>query len=473
MNFIRSKLVFTIIMLLTLVVLSSLLFMRFLGEIDKFAQLQQALIQQQAEQTSRSIDEHVLHLRNHMAAISLDDLWLEDLSQFENLVTIQESLADRLKLYFPQMHAYVIANSHGDQIGGDFDFYISDVCQADINSLASIFKPDVEYFDYEPYIHPKPGAYHFDIMIPVYAKQRELIFFMSFDAEILRKVVDEHVISEHQSFLLREDVKGLIEVSENHVRDKLTRENKLSDEEMARIGASVDVPNSLWQVVVVKNPEVYEAFKDQKMIDSMILFFILTAFWFAVFWLGMTHQNRQVRLVSQLSHLSMHDELTGVANRRKLMDEIKYAIDNGRFMHTYSALVYMDLNDFKEINDRCGHDVGDAILVGFANRLQHLTRSDDLVARLGGDEFVILLNKLGGTVDVAGTVLEDTLARFRDNLEKPYLLEAGEFTCAPSIGWVIIDGEISKPADLLMFADQQMYADKQRTKHEPSSDDTT
>lgn len=160
----------------------------------------------------------------------------------------------------------------------------------------------------------------------------------------------------------------------------------------------------------------------------------------------------------------MHDELTGVANRRKLMDEIKYALDNGRYIHTYSALVYMDLNDFKEVNDQYGHEVGDAILVGFANRLLHLTRSDDVVARLGGDEFVILLSKLGGSVDVVTTVLEDTLSRFRDNLEKPYQLEEGQFVCEPSIGWVIIDGKVNKPSDLLMFADQKMYADKQRTK---------
>ncbi len=240
---------------------------------------------------------------------------------------------------------------------------------------------------------------------------------------------------------------------------------------MQRIGYKSEVPTSRWQVAVVKNPEVYSRYEIQKQKDSLVLFLTLLAFWAAVFWLGVHQQNRQVRLVSKLSHLSLHDELTGLANRRKLMDEIECAVDESRFVQSYSAIVYMDLNGFKAINDDYGHEVGDAILVGFANRLQHLTRSEDIVARLGGDEFIILLTKMGGSVEIASTVLEDTISRFRENLKKPYQLKDDQFVCEPSIGSIIIDGNVSKPSDLLMFADEKMYADKQRIKGAESSDD--
>ncbi|MDX1352841.1 MAG: hypothetical protein R3254_07505, partial [Thiomicrorhabdus sp.] len=101
MLLLRSKWVFILLMALILIILSSLLWLRYDAELKQFSQLQGTLMQQQATQTSKSLSSNINHIRSQMAAISLDHSWLEDLGQFENLLTVQESMGDRLKLYFP------------------------------------------------------------------------------------------------------------------------------------------------------------------------------------------------------------------------------------------------------------------------------------------------------------------------------------------------------------------------------------
>ena len=440
---------------------------RYQTELARYDQLQQALMEQQAEQTARRIDAELNHIRNQMAAISLDNLWLQDLTRFEQVIDIQEALGERLKLYFPRMHAYVIANSHGEQIGGDIDFFVADICQRDIDHLATMFRPEVDYFDYRPYIHAKPHAYHFDVMIPVYAKGRELIFFMSFDAEILRRILANHQVSEHPSYLLRTDVDGLIEVSAEQVRDQFKRDIKLSQAEWQWIGANALVPASRWEVVVVKNQHINNAFKSKLQVDSLVIFGVLLLFWSAVFWLGLHHQNRQVRLVSKLNHLSTHDELTGLSNRRQVEREIQYAIDDVRSLHCCSVVLYMDLNGFKAVNDDHGHDIGDEVLKRFGQRLQSLTRKNDLVGRIGGDEFVVVLHQLCEPEDEeVNRILTETLDRFRKVLNRPYHINDLSLYCPPSIGVEVIDASTSDPLTVLAEADAKMYADKARFKSE-------
>lgn len=469
MSLIQSKIAFSVVMMIMLAVLTSLLWMRYDSEIKQFKALQLTLMQQQAEQSAKSIDSRLAHIRNQMAAISLDDLWLTNLSHFENKVTLQESLGDRLKLYFPKMYNYVISDSHGHQIGGDIEFLVGDICQADINQMATMFKPDVDYFDYQPYIHPKPDAYHFDVMIPVYAKGQELIFFMSFKPDLLIRILANHIISDHETYLLRTDVPGLIEVTTTQVRDQLQRPIKLTDEELQRIGVTEVVPYSRWQVVVVENPQVIGEFKYAKQVEALTLFLIMFAFWGAVVWLGLHYESRRVRLVSQLNHMSLHDELTGLANRRKLVNEIKYSLDDAQYLGLYAAVIYMDLNGFKEVNDTYGHEQGDAVLVEFGRRLKGLIRSEDVVARLGGDEFVVLLNKLGKDQEKVELVLNETVKRFRQNLDGKYLLHGLEVYCPPSIGVEVIKDEKVTPVDILKRADDKMYRDKKRIKSENAS----
>ncbi len=472
MSLIKSRFVFVLIMLMILFVLSVLIWLRYDSSVKQFEALQLTLMEQQAEQAAKSIDEIVSHIRHQMSAISLDGLWLHDINLFSKDITVQESLANKFRLYFPKMHSYVITNAHGEQIGGDYDFFIEKVCQQDIEHVASMFHPEVDYFEYEPYIHPKAEAYHFDVMMPVYVKNREMIFFMSFSAELLRKTLSEHMISSHEMYLVRRDVPDLIEVSSEAVRDKLTRPFQLSQTELSKIKVAVDVPHTKWQVVVVENESVLEEYQRAHLMEMIGIFVVLALFWTSVLWLGLQHEMSRGRLLSKLNYISHHDDLTGLANRRKLLSEIKYAIDDARYRGSLSALIFLDLNDFKEINDCHGHEVGDAVLIACAKRLSELTRSGDLVARLGGDEFVVLLSDLSSSPDKAQKVVTETVRRFRQNLCQGYMVSQVHARCQPSIGVQLITKEDMDAVKLLKKADKKMYEDKQRIKKSSDADET-
>lgn len=433
--------------------------LRYDSSVKQFTQLQHTLMQQQANQSSREISLQINHIRNQMAAISLDHSWLSDLSKFSQLVTIQESMRDRLKLYFPTMYAYSIASDTGDHLGGDVDLFIGDVCEADIKHVASMFDPDVAYFEYQPYLHSKADAYHFDVMMPIFAHGKKLVFFMSFKADILSRILKEHLISQHYSFLVRKDIPDLIEVSPQGVRNTLKRDIKLNVNELDNIAATSAVPHTRWNVVVVENKSVIEGFKKDNFTETAVTFVVLFLFWSTVLWFGLHTQSRQTRLFSKLSYESHHDVLTGLPNRRKLIKELNYALDDVRHLKCCSAILYMDLNGFKEINDEYGHDFGDALLKAFSHRLSELTRQQDLVARMGGDEFVVLLNNLGCSKETAEVALSEAVIRFKKCLHEPYLIDEVNLLCNPSIGSILIDGEHSAEA-MLTLADKKMYQEK-------------
>jgi len=463
-NLIKSRIIFSLAMFTILLVLMASLWLRYDTSVKQFETLQSTLMQRQAEQAAKAINETVSYIRNQMSAISVDELWLNDFERFTSDVKVQENLARKFKLFFPKMFSYVLANAHGNPIGGDYDFFIEQSCQNDIDHVATMFAPDVDYFEYEPYIHPKTEAYHFDVMMPVFVKNREMIFFMSFSAKLLSDRLAEERISEHSMFLLRKDVPGLIEVSTEGVRDQLKREIKLSASELASVYASVDVPHSRWKVVVLENSELVDKFKQHHLTDMIITMLVLFLFWGSVFWLGLQHEISRGRLVSHLNHMSHHDELTGLANRRKLLAELKYAIDDVRYRGELSALIFLDLNDFKQVNDEYGHKVGDEVLLECAKRLQKLTRSGDVVARLGGDEFVILLNNLGLSRGKALQIVDETVQRLRKQLSHDYRTSGAFLKCHPSLGMILVTAKDQDAVSLLKDADEKMYQDKVRVK---------
>jgi diguanylate cyclase len=151
-----------------------------------------------------------------------------------------------------------------------------------------------------------------------------------------------------------------------------------------------------------------------------------------------------------------HDQLTGLANRAAFLDELALAQRNSRLRHRSCAVLFCDLDDFKVINDALGHDVGDAVLVGVAERLRLLVRAEDSVARLGGDEFVIACPALDDLDDAV------TLAhRIVDACHEPFLIGETAHHVSVSIGVVMMEaGDALEPESMLRDADLAMYAAK-------------
>jgi diguanylate cyclase (GGDEF)-like protein len=158
----------------------------------------------------------------------------------------------------------------------------------------------------------------------------------------------------------------------------------------------------------------------------------------------------------RLRHQALHDALTGLANRTLFQERMQAACDAAG-AHRLAVLL-IDLDDFKSINDSLGHGVGDAVLEVAAARLRQCTRDSDTVARLGGDEFAVLLE--GIQAGEAAEIAERILAA----LAQPVVLDGHRLETHASIGVVEVDGDGRAPAELLRCADVAMYAAKARGK---------
>lgn len=157
-----------------------------------------------------------------------------------------------------------------------------------------------------------------------------------------------------------------------------------------------------------------------------------------------------------LTHRATHDPLTGLANRAALMEHLTASFGAGSTRRNRNeGLLFIDIDDFKEVNDSLGHERGDALLVQLAARLKACVRSDDMVARLGGDEFAIVVLD-----DDAGSVTAGIAERIHEALRAPFFVGEDRLTVTASMGAVQRRPDTSDAAELLRQADFAMYLAK-------------
>ena len=171
----------------------------------------------------------------------------------------------------------------------------------------------------------------------------------------------------------------------------------------------------------------------------------------------------------QVRQLAFHDPLTGLPNRRLLGDRLSLALATARRNCRYGALIFLDLDNFKPLNDAHGHKAGDALLVEAAVRISRCVRETDTVARFGGDEFVVMISELDSGHDESATSASLIAEKIRVTLAQPYRLTVKledemettlEHHCTASIGLALFDGNDANQDDLLKAADMAMYQAK-------------
>ncbi|MBM7060864.1 PAS domain S-box protein [Pseudomonas sp. UL073] len=166
------------------------------------------------------------------------------------------------------------------------------------------------------------------------------------------------------------------------------------------------------------------------------------------------------RAQEQIQHLAYHDPLTNLPNRALLMDRLTQQIALMQRHDLRGALLFLDLDRFKHINDSLGHPTGDAVLKMVTARLEASVRLEDTVARLGGDEFVILLSGLEGKRSQVTRHARQVADKLRKLLAEPMLLDGHRLQVTPSIGIALIPDHGDTPADLLKRADIALYRAK-------------
>jgi diguanylate cyclase (GGDEF)-like protein len=161
-----------------------------------------------------------------------------------------------------------------------------------------------------------------------------------------------------------------------------------------------------------------------------------------------------------LTALALHDPLTGLPNRRLLMDRLGLSVAHARRNQHAMAVLYLDLDNFKSINDTLGHDAGDALLSIVASRLTSAVRAEDTVARLGGDEFVIALGAIGDADAVASLA-----SKIIDTMAQPFNIHGSIASMTASIGVGIYPMHGENAEDLVKSADVALYDAKRSGKN--------
>ena len=175
------------------------------------------------------------------------------------------------------------------------------------------------------------------------------------------------------------------------------------------------------------------------------------------------------KMEEEIRNMAYFDPLTALPNRRMLIDRLQHAMAGGARSGHYGALIYLDLDNFKPLNDTHGHAAGDLLLIEVAQRLLGCVRQTDTVARTGGDEFVVVLNDLSTDADTAAAECQRISAKILAALSAPYVLslthgaspaQVVEHHCSASVGATLFKGEALYWQDLMKKADAAMYQAK-------------
>jgi diguanylate cyclase (GGDEF)-like protein len=163
----------------------------------------------------------------------------------------------------------------------------------------------------------------------------------------------------------------------------------------------------------------------------------------------------------KILHLAFYDALTELPNRRLLQDRISLALTASTRSQKYGAILFLDMDRFKALNDMLGHDYGDLLLIDVAQRILCCVREADTVARLGGDEFVVLIEDVDGQVEEASQKVALIAEKIRASLATAYQLKEYEYHSSPSIGVNLYRGHEESVDTLLKRADMAMYQAKE------------
>ena len=184
---------------------------------------------------------------------------------------------------------------------------------------------------------------------------------------------------------------------------------------------------------------------------------------------GISHDITELKEAEdKISSLAFYDPLTRLPNRRLLLDRLKMMIARCQRSKLYSALLFIDLDHFKDINDTRGHSVGDELLKAVAARLLDHIRKIDTAARLGGDEFVVVIGEISGEQSITVRIAEEIAEKLRSALSEPYLLESKTESvsrqpnlhyCSASIGICVFSNRLEED-EVLRQADMAMYQSK-------------
>lgn len=372
-------------------------------------------------------------------------------------------LGAQVQDYFPDYFTYTVMDARGEPLVEDFGSLVGELCLNDLRTF-------LETGQQRPRIHPHSEVYHFDVLAPLGPNSEQGLFFISFHADILGRVLNAIQHPGHQLLLLYPEAGDLIEVTADGARIKWNRDDyRLSTQEQTRILHRHPIPDSVWEIIDLRSPELFEDHRKSLLVQSLLILLVFMIINLVM--LFHMHRAEGLRRAAEetIRKMAYYDDLTGLPNRRLLKERLQQAMTASHRQGLYGAIMFMDMDNFKVLNDTHGHELGDQLLREVASRIRGCLRAVDTVARFGGDEFVVLLEELDA--DRIASMAKARLVgeRILAGLAEPYRLsslgaDGGEIRvehrCTSSIGVVLFLGGEFAQEDILKWADAAMYRAK-------------
>ena len=414
---------------------------------------------------------------------------LQEIVILEDKSIVFDELMARLSNHFPDRQAFALADQNGFIVVDDRGDILGQQCIDDIKHYAK------DHNNVALQLHPDQGAGHIDIMVPWLLKNGESgVFLMSYAPSFITEALNSNQVLGHDILITSIQDSALIKIVSSTQKRHRRPNQYLNDAELERVNFSAQIPGTNWSLVDIFDKNLLAIQRDNifsQSTFSFILFCLLTAVLLHIAkkeeWrrqlaesdlkelnetLEETVETRTQDLLlvneeliaenterktaeEKLARIARFDSLTELPNRLLLNERLQQAYVIAKRHNQKYALLFLDIDHFKHINDSYGHSFGDKLLVIISQRLALSVRQGDMIARFGGDEFAIIVNNYNGN-----TNLTNIAEKIINTIVQPIMIEQQELYVTVSIGIAIYPRDGDTIEAIVSNADAAMYRSK-------------
>ncbi|MEW6133040.1 MAG: EAL domain-containing protein [Pseudomonadota bacterium] len=443
------------------------------SRLEEFKNKQGAIMTDSARGAAATISREVgrLHVATALFAKQQSQL-LHNLAEHPDDAELKAELKRRIDAVFNSVISFSLVDEFGALLLPNPQQIIGPRCQNDIARYVITHSGDPNAV-YTPSTHFTRDGNKFDQHFDIIVKNPEGgFFFLGIHAATLQQLLKLHELPGHQLVLLSGD-KTLNEdlTVDTGLRSAMDLP-PLNADEIKQLHGLTPIPNTSWKLAARPRPGFYEEAAADIWRDMFAywLAFSAAALLFLALWVH--ERNRRVRIADintslileikerrkaeeRLQVLTRYDPLTGLSNRQTAEDYLRHVLASARRTGRQAALLFFDLDHFKDINDSLGHGYGDQVLKQAADRLSTQIREEDMLARWGGDEFIVILPHVEGAGDAASFAV-----KLIGVMHKPFNIGNQEVRTTISIGIAVYPHSGKDPETLIKNADLALYRAK-------------
>ncbi len=462
---------FHIVIAVTLFTIYSLLTWVVDVRTSDFISHQNAVAKKVASATALEISTYIQNRRNLLTLLNKSQRnELQELSTNTENTNIREKIKQQIHLLFPELIEFTLITSLGQVIlPKSSDFVVGKTCKKNLTEFSQGHLKPVTLHN-----NPSPKNYHFDVLTHLKLPgQNNIILFISLNTSIIEQILAQRPPLNHSFFLVNEDKPNIIEIAAKGNAGTINRSSQLTDAEQQLLNANIKIHGTNWRLISTFNQSSIHHFNqlisEQKNIIFMICLLAATLV------SGLFYRTDKKRLRAELDTLNQnavleekvairtkeltyratHDQLTKLINRGEFERRLSEALALAKTDNAQSVLMYLDLDQFKVVNDTAGHAAGDQLLIQITSLLKSQLRRGDSLARLGGDEFGILLNHCD--IDRAAMIAEQLRSIVHHYL---FEWESYSFTIGVSIGIIQMNADSPELSELMSLVDAACYMAK-------------